>query len=493
MRAHRHNEQSCAASGRGRELHVEAEQPMAAADLHYLGLVDVGRQIQSKKLSPVEVTTAMLDRIGKLDGRLKSYAYIMADSALAEAAAAEKDIAAGNIKGPLHGVPVAVKDLCWAKSAPAAHGMTIHHDYRPSEDATVVARLKDAGAIILGKLQQTEGAYADHHPKIDPPKNPWNAEFWPGASSSGSGVATAAGLCFGSLGTDTGGSIRFPSAANGITGLKPTWGRVSRYGAYELAATLDHIGPMARSAVDCGAILNVIAGADSNDTTAVPLPVPDYLAGLTGSLKGVTVGVDRRWTSEGTDEAAVAALNEGLRAAKELGATIKEISFPDVKAVVDDWFPLCGIEAAVAHEATYPARKAEYGPGLAGLLDLGLAQSGTDYQKIVLRREAFRGALRLLFEQVDLIAVPAQAFAAPTLAKMATLGEDASLIAGLLRFTCPFDMTGSPTITLPAGFAPNGGPVAFQFVGPHFGEAALVQAGDAFQRVTDWHTRHPAL
>ena len=205
------------------------------------------------------------------------------------------------------------------------------------------------------------------------------------------------------------------------------------------------------------------------------------------------IGVDRRWTSEGTDEAASKVLGEGLRVAADLGAKITEITFPDAKAVIDDWFPLCGIEAAVAHEETYPARKGEYGPGLAGLLDLGLQQSGTDYQKIVLRREAFRGAVRLLFEKVDLIAVPAQAFAAPTLAKMATLGEDASLIAGLLRFTCPFDMTGSPTITLPGGFAPNGGPVAFQFVGRHFDEAGLVRAGDAFQRATDWHKRHPAL
>ena len=170
--------------------------------------------------------------------------------ALADAAVPRRRSPPARCKGPLHGVPIAVKDLCWVKGMPAAHGMTIHRDFRPSEDATVVARLRDAGAIILGKLQQTEGAYADHHPNIDPPKNPWNAELWSGASSSGSGVATAAGLCFGSLGTDTGGSIRFPSAANGITGLKPTWGRVSRYGAYELAATLDHIGPMARSAVD---------------------------------------------------------------------------------------------------------------------------------------------------------------------------------------------------------------------------------------------------
>jgi amidase len=460
------------------------------ADLHYSGLVDVGRKIQARELSPLEATKAMLERIEKLDGKLKSFAYVMADSALAAAAAAEQEITSGKIKGPLHGVPVAVKDLCWVKGAPAAHGMTIHRDFRPTEDATVVARLKDAGAIILGKLQQTEGAYADHHPKIDPPKNPWNADLWPGASSSGSGVATAAGLCFGSLGTDTGGSIRFPSAANGVTGLKPTWGRVSRYGAFELAATLDHIGPMARSVVDCGAILGVIAGQDPKDTTSVPLTVPDYLAGL----RGVTIGVDRRWTGEGTDGDAAKVLAEGLRVAADLGAKIKEINFPDPKTVIDDWFPLCGIEVAVAHEDTYPARKDEYGPALAGLLDLGRQQSGMDYQKIVLRREAFRGAVRVLFESVDLIAVPAQAFAAPTLTKMAALGEDASLIAGLLRFTCPFDMTGSPTVTLPGGgFAANGGPVGFQFVGRHFEEANLVRAGDAFQRVTDWHKRHPRI
>jgi amidase len=240
-------------------------------------------------------------------------------------------------------------------------------------------------------------------------------------------------------------------------------------------------------------MLGAIAGWDSKDTTAVPLPVPDYLAELSGNLRGVTIGVDRRWTSDGTDEDASKALHEGLRVASDLGANIREITFPDAKAAVDDWFPLCGIEAAVAHEETYPSRKDEYGPGLSGLLELGLQQKGTDYQKIVLRREAFRGAVRLLFEQVDIIAVPTQAFAAPTLATMSMLGEDASLIAGLLRFTCPFDMTGSPTITLPAGFAANGGPTAFQFVGRHFDEARLVRAGDAFQRVTEWHRHHPAL
>jgi amidase len=434
-----------------------------------------------------------LNRIAQLDGQLKSYAYVMATSALEQAKAADLEIAAGKVRGPLHGVPIAVKDLCWTKDAPTAAGMKIYRDNRPKEDATVVIKLKEAGAVILGKLQLTEGAYADHHPEVDPPRNPWDAGLWAGASSSGSGVATAAGLCYASLGSDTGGSIRFPSAANAVTGLKPTWGRVSRYGVFELAATLDHIGPMARSAVDCGAMLGAIAGADPNDPTALLEPVPDYLANLSGSLQGTRIGVDPRWTSEGVDAASTRSFQDALRVATDLGAKIHEIAFPDSTNMVTDWFPLCGVETAVAHEATYPARKSDYGPGLAGLIELGLQQSGTDYQKIVLRREAFRGAVRALFEKVDLLAVPAQTFAAPTLAKMATLGENPELIAGLLRFSCPFDMTGSPSITLPGGFTESGGPVAFQFIGRHLDEARLVAAGDAYQRVTDWHRRHPPV
>jgi amidase len=226
--------------------------------LHYLELTELSRRLHAREISPVEATTAQLPRIERLDGRLKSYAHMMAEAALVQARAAEAEIMRGEIRGPLHGVPIAVKDLCWTQGVPTAAGMTIYKDFRPTEDATVVRKLYAAGAIILGKLQLTEGAWAEHHPQIAAPVNPWNAAHWSGASSSGSGVATAAGLCYGSLGSDTGGSIRFPSAANGVTGLKPTWGRVSRYGVFELAATLDHIGPMARSAADCGAILALL-------------------------------------------------------------------------------------------------------------------------------------------------------------------------------------------------------------------------------------------
>lgn len=460
---------------------------------HYLELLDIGRRIHSKEISSVEATQAQLDRIASLDGALKSYALVMADAALADARRADDEIRQGKIRGPLHGVPIAVKDLCWTKGVPTAAGMTIYRDFKPDRDATVVEKLRAAGAVNLGKLQLTEGAYADHHPKITPPVNPWNKAHWSGASSSGSGVATAAGLCYGSLGSDTGGSIRFPSAANGCTGLKPTWGRVSRFGVFELAATLDHIGPMTRSAADAGAMLSVIAGEDPNDPTASLEPVPNYLAGMTRGLRGLRIGIDPKWNTDRVEDSVKQMLADVLKVFADLGGDIREVRFPDPEQIISDWFPLCGVETAVAHESTYPARKDEYGPGLSGLIDLGRSQSGLDYQKIVLRRNDFRGRVQKVFEGIDLLVVPATAVASPTMAQMATLGEDAELISGLLRYTCPFDMTGSPTITLPSGFTAQGTPIAFQFVSRHFEEELLVRAGWAYQQATDWHRKHPAI
>ena len=464
----------------------------SGSDLHYLELVELARRIRAKEVSPVEATRAQLARIQALDGRLRSYALVLAEQALAQARRAEAEIARGEVRGPLHGVPIAVKDLCWTKGVPTAAGMAIHRDFRPEKDATVVRKLTEAGAVILGKLQLTEGAYADHHPDIPPPVNPWDPDTWVGSSSSGSGVATAAGLCYGSLGSDTGGSIRFPSAANGLTGLKPTWGRVSRHGVFELAATLDHIGPMARSAADCAAMLGVIAGADPDDPTASLDPVPDYAAALDQGLRGLRIGVDPAFNA-GADALLAKATEDALEVAAGLGGEIRRVVLPDVRQIVEDWFPLCGVETAVAHEATYPARKDEYGPGLAGLIELGRAQSGMDYQKIVLRRHDFSGRLRALFEGIDLLVVPSQGFASPTVERMATLGEDPALIAALLRPTCPFDMSGSPTITLPCGFTERGTPIGFQFVSRHMEEAMLLRAGHAFQQATDWHRRHPPL
>ena len=461
---------------------------MSDTDLHYLELIDVGRQIQSRDRSSVEVTQAMLARIEAVDPGLKSYVTVMAEQALEDAKLADAEIAAGRARGPLHGVPLAVKDLLWTSGVPTTHGMPINKSFKPTEDATTVRRLREAGAVILGKLQQTEGAFADHHPDVPPPVNPWGRHLWSGASSSGSGVATAAGLCFGSLGTDTGGSIRFPSAANGITGLKPTWGRVSRHGAFELAASLDHIGPMTRSAADAGAMLAAIAGPDPLDPTAVQLAVPDYLATMTRGLRGLRVGVDRAWTVDIVDAATKAMLLDAIRTIEALGATVIDIKFPDTAQAVEDWTPLCAVETAVAHEATYPSRKQEY-----GLIELGRSLSAMDYQKLALRRADFAGRVQAVFQTLDLLLIPATAFAAPTVERMSKFGEDAELLSGMLRYTCPFDMTGSPTLTLPGGQTPDGAPIAFQFVAPHFGEHLLVQAGWAFQRATRWHKRHPPV
>lgn len=466
---------------------------MPNTEWHYLELLDIGRRIQSRELSSLEVTQSQLARIEKVDRELKSYATVMADEACAAARAADAEIGAGQHRGPLHGVPIAVKDLCWTKGVATAAGMTIHRQFVPEQDATVVRKLRAAGAVILGKLQLTEGAYADHHPRIPPPVNPWSAAHWSGASSSGSGAATAAGLCYGSLGSDTGGSIRFPSAANGVTGLKPTWGRVSRYGVFELAATLDHVGPMARSAADAAALLGAIAGADPNDPTASQEPVPNYLAGIERGVSRLRVGIDPDWNRTAVDAPTCQAVAAMLDVVKDLGGDVREVRFPDSAAMVADWFPLCGVETAVAHEATYPSRKSEYGPGLSSLIDLGLAQSGIDYQKIVLRRKAFSGRVARLFEDIDLLLVPTMGVASPTLTQMSRLAEDEELLSALLRFTCPFDMTGSPTITLPSGFTAEGTPIACQFVARHFEEDLLARAGWAFQRATDWHKQHPPL
>lgn len=466
---------------------------MASNDIHYLELLEIGRQIQSRERSSVEVTEAMLSRIASIDAQLHSYATLMADQARADARRADDEIAAGKARGPLHGVPIAVKDLLWTAGTPTAHGMTIHRHYKPQEDATAVARLRAAGAVLLGKLQQTEGAFADHHPDVTAPVNPWGETLWSGASSSGSGVATAAGLCFGSLGTDTGGSIRFPSAANGVTGLKPTWGRVSRHGAFELAASLDHVGPIARTAADAAALLQAIAGADPKDPTASQEPVPDYLALMTRGMQGLRVGIDAAWTLDRVDAATKSVLESVIGLIGSLGGSLREVQFPDTEQVVHDWSLLCAVETAVAHEKTFPSRRAEYGPGLAGFIDLGHQVSALDYQKLWLRRAEFRGRVNAVMADVDLLLIPATGVAGVTTQQMAAFGTDAELFSAMLRYTSPLSLTGQPSITLPGGRTRDGAPVAFQFVAPHFGESLLVRAGWAYQRVTDWHRLHPSL
>jgi amidase len=250
---------------------------------------------------------------------------------------------------------------------------------------------------------------------------------------------------------------------------------------------------MARSAADCGAILSVIAGEDPKDTTTLPGSAPDVLAGVSDGVRGLRIGYDPSWCEAGVDDASVAVVKAAREILAGLGATFVEIKAPDSKAVLADWIANCAVETAVAHEETYPSRKAEYGPALAGLLDTGRALSGLDYQKILLHRAAYKGAVAHMFGSIDLFLVPAQSFAAPSLADMAMLGQSEEMMNRLLRFTCPFDSSGNPTITMPGGFTAAGLPIGFQLVGPHLSEALLVRAGAAFQSATEWHLRHPNL
>jgi amidase len=460
-------------------------------DLHYLSLDEVARRLKARKLSSVEATQAMLARIGKVDPKLKSYATLTPERALADAARLDAETKAGKWRGPLHGVPIAVKDLCNTEGVPTAAGMAIHRQHVPHKDATVVARLKQAGAVILGKLQMTEGAYGLHHPTIEPPLNPWNAAYWTGVSSSGSGVATAAGLCFASLGSDTGGSIRFPSTMNGLSGLKPTWSRVSRAGVFPLAESLDHIGPMCRSALDAAIVLGVIAGPDPDDATAAPQPVPDYAASIGAGVKGKWLGVPKNLI--GMDADSRRAFDGAVATFKSAGAILVDVTLPELDEATMKWIPLCGLEAALAHEATFPSRRSEYGPDLAALIDLGRGLSGLELGKLQLLRARVKGEIESLLAGLDALLMPVMGIATPTLAGLKAAGRTPQTTAARLRYTAPFDMSGHPTLTLPGGVTADGVPVGFQIVGRAFDEAGILAAGHAFQQATDWHMRRPPV
>jgi amidase len=466
---------------------------MTDDEIAWLDLMTVAKLIRERVLNAVQVTEAQLRRIDALNPALHAYARTTPELALAQARDADQRQARGEPLGALHGVPIAVKDLCWTAGIPTAAGMPIHRDFVPSVDATVVRRLREAGAVLLGKLQMTEGAFSAHHPDVTPPVNPWDALGWTGVSSSGSGVATAAGLCFGSLGTDTGGSIRFPSAACGVTGLKPTWGRVSRHGAFELAASLDHIGPMCRTAADCGIMLGVLAGADSDDPTALQAPVPDFMADPIDSLAGCRVGLDTAYALSDVEPEVASAVSHVADVLRKLGAQIVPVTMPDVDALVENWVPHCAVEAAVAHADTFPSRRSEYGPMLAGLLDLGLSLSAADYQRILLQRADHTGRLNAVLGQVDVLLMPAMPFAAPSIQRIANLRQEPGYRKRLSRYTAPTDLSGHPTLTFPAGRTADQHPVAAQLVAAHLGEAQLIRIGRAFQASTQWHTRRPPV
>ena len=464
---------------------------MAETPLHFRTITEISEAIASKQVSPVEITAAMLQRIDELDGRLKSYATVMADSAMAAAQKAAQEIDAGMSRGPLHGVPIAVKDLCFTKGVRTMGAAKVLADHVPSFDGTVIAKLKSAGAILLGKLNLTEGAMGGYNPEFDIPKNPWNPDRWTGSSSSGSGVATAAGLCLGSLGSDTGGSIRFPSAACGIVGLKPTWGRVSRYGVLALAESMDHVGPMTRSVADAGIMLEAIAGFDPNDPTSLPNPVPNMLEGIGQGIAGVRIGFDENYATNDIDIELAEAVRAGVEVLADQGAEIVEVQMPDVDEYVSAWPTLCSAGAVAAHAATYPSQRDDYGLWFRGWLDMGAQVSGADYAKANNLRAACTGHLRRVFEGIDVLVCPSMSAPPHVVTPEMLYGAYGARDLKFQRFTVPFDYNGAPTLSVPCGMNSEGLPLSIQFVGKHLTEPLLCRVGHAYESSTPWHNLHP--
>lgn len=467
---------------------------MSETPLHFKTITELADLIRSKSISPVEVAEAQLNRIRDQDSTYKSYATVMSEQAMASARAAEQAIAAGNYLGPLHGVPIAVKDLCYTKGVATMGATKALVNNIPNFDCTVVEKLNAAGAVILGKLNLTEGAMAGYNPEFQVPVNPWGDNLWSGASSSGSGVATAAGLCYGSLGSDTGGSIRFPSAACGIVGIKPTWGRVSRYGVLALAESLDHIGPMTRSAADAGIILEAMAGLDPNDPTTLPAPVPGMLMEINQGVRGLRIGLDEDYISGNTDPELAESVLSGIRVMEGLGAVIVPITMPDLSGYMDAWAVLCTSEALAAHETTYPSRRDDYGPWFQGWLDKGASVTGAEYAKANNVRAACRGLLANVFENIDVISCPTMTTPPFPITLDEMYGSTFLLDDPHWgRFTVPYDFSGAPTISLPCGQNSNGLPLSLQFVGKHLSEPMLCRIGHTFEQNTEWHNLRPDI
>jgi amidase len=468
--------------------------------MHYQTLQGVARRIAARELSPVDLTQRILERIATLDPLLDSYATVMFDQARTEALAAEREIEAGRYRGPLHGVPIAVKDLCYTKGVLTMGGSAVYRDFIPEFDGTVVSKLRDAGAVLLGKLNLTEGATAGYSPGFEVPRNPWNIDYWPGLSSSGSGVALAAGLCFGAIGTDTGGSIRFPSSANGVVGLKPTYGRVSRYGLLTFSESLDHVGPMARSVADVALMFDAIAGRDVNDPTSIEAPAPVAFREIGQSIRGLRIGIDRTYALEGTDTGDAAALEEALNVLAGLGAQIVDVKMPDLAPLLPTWQTIASAEIAQAHRATYPAKAGEYGPYLRAFLASGVQVTQPQLAQARKAGAALSAQFTKVLESVDAMACPAGGSPAWKVDRDTQVGSLAAIHAAwgaaaprAMDFVGPMNLAGSPSICLPSGFSADGLPYSIQFAGRRLSEPVLCRIASAYEQATGWHDKHPQI
>lgn len=462
-----------------------------ATDLHFLSIADAARMIERRELSPVELTHAFLDRIAAIDPQLNAYLLVTADQALAQARAAEAEIMAGRYRGPMHGIPFALKDIyCTAGIRTTSHSRT-RADYVPNFDATTVAKLHAAGAVLLGKLATHEFAHGG--PSFDlpwpPARNPWNRSHITGGSSSGSGAAVAAGLAMGALGSDTGGSIRNPAALCGLIGLKPTYGLVSRSGVYTNSFSYDTAGPMTWTAEDCAIMLQAIAGHDAKDPASANRPLPDYRAALTGSIKGLRIGVLRAMYEQevATPDVAKAALESAFDVLRNLGATLEDVRIRPAQDYGDVKITGAESELYAVHEPVLRQRLADFGEDFLGRSLGALLITGPDYVQSSRWRRAMIAEMAPIYQNYDVL-LAASPGPAPRLETWRTIHfwQKASV-------TTPFNVLGGPALAQCIGFTPDGLPLSMQIAGRPFDDATVLRVAHAYEAATSWRTRWPLL
>ena len=462
-----------------------------------LSLTEIARAIAEKRVSSREATQSCLDRIAQWQPHVNAFMAIEADAALEAADAADAALAKGNSRGALHGVPLAHKDMYYDAGKVVTCGSHIRRDFVATTTSTALQRLKDAGTIRLGSLQMVEFAYGPtgHNAHFGAVRNPWNVDHITGGSSSGSGSAVAARLTFAALGSDTGGSIRMPAHFCGVTGLKTTWGRISRFGAMPLSQSLDTVGPLARTAKDCALLLGLMAGADPADPTAAALPVPDYTSATREPIKGLRIGVPTAFYVDDLDPEVARALDETVAVLKAEGADVVQVELPDQRQLTAACQLVLATEAAAFHKRWLIERPQDYGPQVLMRLQNGLAIPGVSYLEAMRWRGPALAAHTAATAGVDALLAPAAPVPAPTIAESDVgNGPDAeAVIQRLTRFTRPINYLGLPSLSIPAGFTRGGLPVGMQLVGRSFDEAMLLRIGAAFQRATDFHARAPKL
>jgi aspartyl-tRNA(Asn)/glutamyl-tRNA(Gln) amidotransferase subunit A len=446
--------------------------------------------LRAGRLTSSSLVEALQARADRVDPELGIYLSRFDDTAMAAAARADAELAAGRDRGPLHGIPVAVKDIITTEEGPTtAQSLVLDRAWGGGRDAPVVARLRQAGAVITGKTSTMEFAIGlpDPTKPFPVPRNPWDPATWPGGSSSGTGSGLAAGLFLGGLGTDTGGSIRIPATFCGITGLKPTFGRVPKTGCVPLGYSFDTIGPMARSAGDCALMLTAMAGPDPDDPCTVDVPLDDYAGALGQPVAGLRVGAARpHRRADDVDPDLAPCFDSALQALAGAGAEVVDLEIPHYRELCDATLVASGAEAFAYHRADLGERWTDYGAGTRAYIAIGALYSAADYVAAQRVRRIGQKAVARLFESVDVIAMPTTAIAAPELAAL----DPGRMLEAI--YTLAWNAVGLPTLALPMGFNAGGLPLGMQLTGRPWEETTVLRVGDAYQAMTDWHVRAPA-